>query len=306
MDKKYRYSKEDYNGVLVDMMKRDPETFGILSEGNKYLASFAKENPEIQKLLTSMHNIMQALTPLKEFIKPVFEAQEAIKEYVSFHLELSEKIRILPLNGWYLNVEFIDKLGVSVIAPLLSQEDMLLSTSFITAVTTLFEEDFLYIKGKVISAFPKRSKLLQSIFNLHTQGEYEAAINLALTQVDGICKDVFTKTMKDGTRKPLGFFDNESDKKVQSLSKSITPPANSLLSLLSKQLAATDRNDHPLLKSNTTDLSDLNRHAILHGESIEYGTYINSVKAILLLDFVVQLRDFHEWSLEEKELMQGG
>jgi len=302
MSTKQKFRKDEYKAVLADLMTSDPETFSILAEGHNKITEFMNENSGLQQLIKSLQPMLENIRPVKEFMRPVLEAQEAIKEYVSFHLELSERISILPLNGWYLNIEFIDKLGESFITPLLRQENHELSLAFTEAIIALFEKDFTYIKDSVVNASPKRSKILESIFNLHIQSAYEASINLALAQADGICKDAFTVLTKDGKRKPTGFFNIENDKKVQTLSKSITAVENSLLLVLTNQLAGTDRNDYPLLKSNTTQLSDLNRHAIMHGETVDYGTYQNSVKAILLLYFIVQLRNFNEWSKAEKEI----
>lgn len=75
------------------------------------------------------------------------------------------------------------------------------------------------------------------------------------------------------------------------------------ISVLINQLAKEDRNDSLVLEGNTTRLSDLNRHAILHGESIDYGTKSNSIKAILLLDFIENLHLLNivlEEKLEER------
>lgn len=38
-------------------------------------------------------------------------------------------------------------------------------------------------------------------------------------------------------------------------------------------------------KNRSPDFSEMNRHRILHGEDIHYGTHLNSLKAISLLQY---------------------
>ena len=37
------------------------------------------------------------------------------------------------------------------------------------------------------------------------------------------------------------------------------------------------------------DFTELNRHVVLHGESLDYGTKINSLKAISLINYVAHV-----------------
>jgi hypothetical protein len=41
-----------------------------------------------------------------------------------------------------------------------------------------------------------------------------------------------------------------------------------------------------LKRSGKTEWLELNRHLVLHGESVDYGTQMNSLKAISLLSFI--------------------
>jgi hypothetical protein len=43
------------------------------------------------------------------------------------------------------------------------------------------------------------------------------------------------------------------------------------------------------IKNRTFKLDSFNRHLVLHGHSIHYGTQKNAIRAILLLDFVCAL-----------------
>lgn len=183
-------------------------------------------------------------------------------------------------------MEFIDACGIS------NLDDYLLKNpeGFHTDVVSTFEKQIFHIEKKLIEPFPRREKLIKTIFQLHREGFYEAVIPLALAQADGISKESFTVKRKDGKTIPVGFFDMKRTEKPeirsQKLSQSFEVPKTSVFSVLINQLAKEDRNDSLVLEGNTTRLSDLNRHAILHGESIDYGNKSNSINAILLLDFI--------------------
>jgi hypothetical protein len=63
-----------------------------------------------------------------------------------------------------------------------------------------------------------------------------------------------------------------------------------MLSVLSNVLPinATERERANFLDARgLTDWRELNRHTVLHGESLDYGTRINSLKAISLINYFV-------------------
>lgn len=45
-------------------------------------------------------------------------------------------------------------------------------------------------------------------------------------------------------------------------------------------------------KERRADFSGLNRHTVLHGESVDYGTKENSLRAISLINYVAHVLDF--------------
>ena len=120
-----------------------------------------------------------------------------------------------------------------------------------------------------------------------------------------MCKGNFTIEHK-GNTVPVWFFATfpptaATGTSGQKLSKSFGLPETSVFSFLCNQLEAKDRNASIVLEGNTTRPSDLNRHAILHGESVDYDTEVNSVKAILLLDFIEDLRLVNQTIRERRQ-----
>ena len=245
-------------------------------------------------------DLIKSLAPITEkipWLRKIQEAQQAISQYLNDILQLSQGIHSLPSEGWYFSLQFIDSLAVSNLQEYLQKDP----AAFETDVLNIFDKQLDTIEKKLTAAFPKRVHLLSSIFKHHRQGEYNASIVLALTQADGLSKEIFSVKDENGNPVAVGFFDltrTQSDIRTQKLALAFELPENSIFSALYNQLAKDDRNDSLVLEGNTTRLSDLNRLAIVHGESVDFGTLTNSVKAILLLDFI---EDLHLMNILLKE-----
>ncbi|HEY4109567.1 hypothetical protein [Puia sp.] len=284
-------SSSEYDEILQDLHGQDKlDVLDVIQMGEEKLKELQKRKPLLFSVLRLFKNSPKHRPMVKEFVAQMAQTHRAMKEYLDVRLEMSKSIQKLPAKGWYLSLDFIDALAISNLDEYLERDPI----AFQTDVEETFSRQFLYIEGKLMEDSPKRADLIKNIFSLHTQGNYFAAIPLALTQADGFCKDWFTVESKSGKHVPVGFFDMDRDHKrgtaSQKLSRSIIAPATSVFNLLLNQLAKIDRNNSLVLEGNTSRLSDLNRHAILHGESTDYGTKINSIKAILLLDFIDALR----------------
>ena len=261
------------------------ETLAVFEMGQEKLGQFKKDYP-----LLSKH--IEALMPMTDgipWLKPLKDVHQAISQYLNNHLQLSKGIHLLPAEGWYFSMEFIDALKIANLDEYLQKNPI----GFEKDVVDTFNTQMPAIENKLTQAFPKRVNLIRNIFGLHASENYEAAILMALAQADGMCKDVFWVKGKNGKSVRVGFFDmtrSKSEIRAQKLSQSFeNVPPTSIFNVLCNQLARMDRNSSLVLEGNTVRLSDLNRHSIMHGETTDYGTKVNSIKAILLLDFIEDL-----------------
>jgi len=247
--------------------------------------------------------LIKSLAPITEkipWLRELQQAQQAISEYLNDILELSQSIHSLPSEGWYFSLQFIDSLAISNLQEYMQKDP----AAFESDVINIFDKQLSAIEKKLITAFPKRAHLLSNAFKHHREADYNASIVLALTQADGISKEIFSVKDKNGNPVAVGFFDlirTQAEIRAQKLAFAFELPENSIFSVLYNQLAKDDRNDSLVLEGNTIRLSDLNRHAIVHGESVDYGTLTNSVKAILLLDFIEDLH-LMDTILKEKKM----
>jgi len=100
-----------------------------------------------------------------------------------------------------------------------------------------------------------------------------------LAQVDGICKVVTNENLfrsKGKNRNPRvsAYIEQIT---ADSYTEAILSPLASKTPISASE---RDRGDN---------FHHLNRHLVLHGESTDYGTKVNSIKAISLINYVVKV-----------------
>lgn len=114
-----------------------------------------------------------------------------------------------------------------------------------------------------------RNRLLDKAFDHHTRGEYEASVLIVLSQIDGLTLQ-FTESR-------FGFFNGARPHNLVD---------DSTMAGMPEVLLPVWR--HVTRPSHGPSLSGaFQRHAIMHGAQLEYGTEVNSTKAFALLGGVI-------------------
>jgi len=130
--------------------------------------------------------------------------------------------------------------------------------------------------------FPKRSHIIHSAYNAHKRGEYVLSIPVLLAQADGICHDIFSVNLYSRER------DGKNPKTKEKVTK-LTPKSKSDRAALAPytHLLPIHKSAHKYRRNRI-----LNRNGILHGILLDYGTEVNSLQSILLLESLRELRCF--------------
>lgn len=143
-----------------------------------------------------------------------------------------------------------------------------------------FKNNVSEIERTIIETLPRRAALISLAFAAHHRGEYALAIPLLLAQTDGVCLDLAEGHLfqternkrRDVSARP------ETAAFVDKIESDLLWAA--LLSPLGKKIPI---NFNPSERGEGFD--GLNRHLVMHGESLDYGTEINSLKCISLLSY---------------------
>lgn len=146
-------------------------------------------------------------------------------------------------------------------------------------MTAHLEHDWSDITNDILNFCPKRSKVLEEAFILHTEGRYLASIPLLISQTDGICAEY------------LGaFLFSEHDRRTENIDQNLENNEDKALSIFLELLKDKNQFSKGIGKSSAEHKEMApNRSGILHGSRnhLDYGTKINSLKCFSLLAFVV-------------------
>ena len=135
------------------------------------------------------------------------------------------------------------------------------------------------IEEELVRYCPHRSEFLEKGFKAHREGDYEISISIFLQQADGIFNDRYGRA---GAGNESLFTKRSREKQIKTFIESEFLAGRSIM----------QAHLHPFTESiplwkGTRDLEDtfkgLNRHQVMHGTSVRYGTELNSLKAVSLL-----------------------
>ena len=128
-------------------------------------------------------------------------------------------------------------------------------------------------EAALIESYPHRSHLFQESFRAHRECKYTLSIPVFLSQADGIFQEKHGEILfKTAATDVVSAFSSEVR---GSFFKAVLHP------LTSKDL--------PLWKHTKLleeSFKGLNRHQVMHGMIVDYGTELNSLKAVSLLDYL--------------------
>lgn len=143
-----------------------------------------------------------------------------------------------------------------------------------SALTEYFGKRSAGIARELTLTYPRRAPALRSAFWAHNRRRYYLSIPVFLSQADGICSDILgTQLFKKRRNKLLvaAAIEAAGDEfwAAMLLPISVVAP-----------ISTSTEVDRPF------PAGALNRHAVLHGQSLDYANRVNSCKAISLVNFV--------------------
>lgn len=185
--------------------------------------------------------------------------------------KMSEALPVLAQHGWFFDMEMPPSWIWEI-------QDAFTKGEIDDANDVLcdhFEDRLDEIESSISAKFPNRSHVIKPAFAAHRRGEYVLSIPVLLAQADGISKEVMGASLFLLKDKP------KMEEHISSLRPHLI--ATVLSTLLEKKLPIKlSERERP------TDFDGLNRHLVLHGVSLDYGTRLNAYKAISLLNYVAE------------------
>ena len=226
----------------------------------------------------AISQVLEAITgPILAFAEHMARASQPVVDVANkIAPPLEKAILTMAEAGWYYSP------GINT-AQLIEVRDLLAAGQVARANEVLcacFESRLSEIEAEIVPKFPNREKPIRAAFRAHRAGEYFLSVPVLLAQVEGICVGITKVSLyeKAGGKtipKTKAFVDEKDVSKFE----------RALLSPLAEPLpiSASKNQRDP-------DWDELNRHQVLHGESVDYGTRMNSLKAVSLLNFIADVK----------------
>ncbi len=195
--------------------------------------------------------------------------KEWSKNLSKWDKEQKDAIERFANLGWYLDPHMPWSTPMKVVEALDSgnKEDV------VEVITQYFRERADSIQTEVEASYPNRKFILYDAFQAHRDEQYNLSIPVLLIQADGMWWDKFSSSI---------FIQGDRKNTVKDqFSKAQEHLYDHLFQLLEIPL--------PLWISRSSreaTFNELNRHQILHGETVSYGTEQNSLKVISLISWL--------------------
>jgi hypothetical protein len=238
-------------------------------------------------MLPPLDGFLEFQKLMAEIARPIAEAVSALSEeqlnalvhwreaWESLPQRLRDALSVLAGNGWYLDKTFSFRALFELAEGFASSRTAEANSS----LCDHYEARLDSLEGRLCTQFPERSGIVRSALGAHRSEQYALSVPVLLAQADGICSQLTQEQLfrkRDGRPRLADRFKTEES-------------VDARFCWL-----------HPLtiavpVVANTGDLDTLegvlNRHAILHGLDVAYGSRLNSCRAISLVAYVSWILD---------------
>lgn len=198
--------------------------------------------------------------------------------------ELSEKERKVQYHcirtGWYFSYLDAAISGIIELADMIDNEQFEQVEMEIQNFAKTQIDKTLH---QVESHWPHRVQIISDAFQAHRQGLYTLSIPVLLAQADGISNEIFGVQLykkQSDTPKTKKVVDQYP---IQHYGWFIEP-----LRIVTSVAVNTKHRDKK--REEDSLYGPLNRHGVLHGIDIDYATEANSLRAIMLVNYLAHVK----------------
>lgn len=237
-----------------------------------------ESRPPASEVSDALQTFASAAQNFDRFVKGVREAFERARPSIVLFLQAIHSMPAaiqaglirLADEGWYLDFS-----GMTLQQPVELAEAYLAGRhqEVEDHLVEHYRRRLVEIEDELVEIFPTRAHILVQAFNAHRQGLYYVSVPTLLAQADGLCLNFLGEHFFSASR-------SHPDKQFEKLAS---------LDVLTKAMLAPFFHKTSIRlseKSRPENFDKLNRHLVLHGESLDYGTEVRSLQAIALLYYV--------------------
>jgi hypothetical protein len=219
------------------------------------------------------------------------EAEQMAESTAWFRQHAPNVLRQMLAKGWYPSMSMSRPL-VRHLGDLLQagrhREFESVMTEFARGLVDGTEE-------ALAASWPARADVLRAAFSAHCNGQFALSVPVMLSQADGIDGEIFGEADRLFSRReykvaiPRAAFEGLT---FEGAPMSLGLIGEWFLLPVTEKPAMGLRSDDWSGARTADPFSNpLNRHAVLHGLDTAYATEGNSLRAVLLLDYLVGMKD---------------
>jgi hypothetical protein len=255
---------------MPDLDQTDPRR-NLVELGQLLAHSVAFLNGKIAEIAVEIEKLRE---PLSESLSVLAEWIEKLPAIEGFLAETNRRLFIDLLEySWYLDPE-IDTNAALRVAELVAEKN---EQELNEVLRAHFVVRLAAVQKRLEGRHPKRRSILAEAFLAHREKRYALAIPVFLSQADGVFRDLHgAEFFRMGKCEPV----------VRGLIEEMRGISGLEETLLSLREIGTVRKF-----SEVCTPGSLNRHAVLHGIDMNYGTELNSLKAVSLLLFIDSINE---------------
>jgi hypothetical protein len=207
--------------------------------------------------------VRTALNSLSEAeFKPI--SQAVLRQVMSDNMRFATEV--CSRHGWFIDGKFPAPSSVR----LAEMYEAGKATRADELLVEYYRDRLNEIRETVLADYPPRASILAKAFKMHLEGEYDVSVPLFLIQADGICLEAFGRQFFRVRKGTLAAYKVLAGKDVDWIWQTMLEPFRFV----------------PPLAVGSRRRRSFNRNRILHGSSLNYGTEMNSLRAVSLLAFL--------------------
>jgi hypothetical protein len=256
-----------------------PDLIAKVRESLQLPPEYAKRMEELREALRPVIEGSQRFSEqMREAFKGAFPEGYRFPSWEEQEQAYRERLKMLAEHGWYAAMDF----------PLvtLNRADAAFregrETEANEALTEIFDRDAPKIIERVGEEFPETSTLMARALRAHQEGDFVVSVMILLSQAEGIWgRHANQMSPYSRSRKNKAALGRAIEADV------VQTPIRAYWELLREDIPI-NRNFQP----GDPIPAVLNRHAVMHGASLDFGTKSNSARTFSWLSYVAEIRGY--------------
>lgn len=282
IDTNIRYSEDEIKKKLQEIVDYQNEIANTFKSFNSSILDSIQNALNFN--LSISENVIKILSQsLTEYFESIGKNVESIINTISLDdivlrtkdlpNALQESLILLSEHNWYFDSEIDLSILWVIREKLINQKVEEVNKYFID----FYKKNMSRIETNLSNCYPNRKILIEKALKAHRKKDYELSIPVLLIQIDGICKE---KT---------GFYLFLRENKIPEIANYVLKDNSGDIRKASMYPLSTITPIMKNIKERKEGFSELNRHLVLHGDSLDYASELNSYKTISLLNYVSQI-----------------